>query len=63
MIQLEEAVRCFEKALEFSNQEDGEAYFNLGKIYRKLKKNDKAINFFDEAVKKLKHQEQYNAYI
>ena len=62
-IQLEEAIKCFEKALEFSGQTDGEAYFNLGMIYRKQKKNTEAMEKFDNAIKHLKPQDQYQAYI
>jgi len=49
--------------LEFSNRTDGDAYFSLGMIFRKMKKNTKAIEYFDEAIKNLKHQDQYNVFI
>ena len=62
-IQLEETIKCFEKALEFSTRTDGEAFVNLGIIYRKQKRNTDAMGYFEEAVKNLKHQDQYNAYI
>ena len=32
-------------------------------IFRKSKKNTKAIEYFDDAIKNLKHQDQYNVYI
>lgn len=32
-------------------------------IFRKLKKNTKAIEYFDEAIKNMKHQDQYSVYI
>ena len=62
-IRLEEAVKCFEKVMELSGQTDGEAYFNLGLIYRKQKKNIEAMEKFDQAIKQLKPQDQYQAYI
>jgi Tfp pilus assembly protein PilF len=32
-------------------------------IYRKQKRNKAAMDYFEEAIKNLKYQDQYNAYI
>jgi len=63
--QLEEAVKCFEKVLEFSNHTDGEGFFNLGLAYRKMKNSPvpKAIKQFTEALKYLKLNDQYQALV
>lgn len=62
---LEEAIKCFEKVLEFSGRTDGEAFFNLGLVYRRMKNSPaiKAIKQFTDALKFLKFGDQFQAYI
>jgi len=60
---IEEAIKCFNTSLQVSNNQDGEAFFNLGNIYKKLGKHDKAINFYEEALKHLKPHEKFQVYI
>ena len=65
-IQYEEAIKCFQKVLEFSNNRaDGDAFFQLGLVYRKLKNSPtiKAIRNFSEAIKYLKGFEQFQPLI
>ena len=64
-MQYEEAIKCFEKVLEFSNRTDGEAFFHLGLVYRKMKNSPaiKAIKQFTDALKYLKFSDQFQALI
>lgn len=64
-IQYEEAIKCFERVLEFSNRTDGQAFFNLGLVYRKIKNSPaiKAIKQFTDALKYLKFSDQFQALI
>ena len=43
---LEEAVKCFERSLEYSNGQDGEGHFNLGSLYQRMKRNTQAIETY-----------------
>jgi hypothetical protein len=51
--------------LEYSNRTDGDAFFNLGLAYRRMKNSPtlKAIRHFTEALKHLKYAEMFQVYI
>ena len=49
--------------LEYTNRGDGEAFYNLGMVYRKMKNSPtiKAIRHFDDAIKLLKGIDLFQA--
>lgn len=62
-IQIEEAYRLFEKAIDISNKTDGPSFFNLANANRLLGRIPAAIKEYGSAIKSLKTSEQFEAYV
>lgn len=60
---LEEAIKSYEKAIEFNKSPDGDGHLKLAQIYRRLKNNFQAIKYYTQALKFLKAFQQYQAFI
>ena len=56
-------MKCFEKVVELSGGTDGEAHLRLGLLYRRAGTHPaiRSIRHFSDALKLLKHGEQFEA--
>lgn len=59
---LDEAIKSFERAIQYSKGTDGQAYLKIAQIYRRQKNKVQAIKFYTNSLKFLKPSQHYEAY-